>query len=259
LQEIAATAEAFSGRNSVARFASMVAPTEAERQALARWADFPVDREPRPVVLTEFDMNELDAIAGDQRWRTLSSLPAVPESELPDELRDAAVGYCHDARTGERQPLARLVRGNGPFATDRGPRELPAWMMFPEYQRRPFVALDPEFGRRRTWWPDGLCMFQDRPSTLAADGRTLTYRFVGTPAGYADFPTAEVFETETAVVVRPVMVNRDRPNRIRADYLSTREVVVRLAAPLGNRVLVWKAHGANRDTCGTPRTVLVEG
>jgi hypothetical protein len=185
-------------------------------------------------------------------------MPAVPEFELPAELRDAAIGYCHDASTGERQPLARIVRGDGPFATDRGPRELPAWMMFPEYRPRPFVGLDPEFERSRTWWPEGLHMFQDRPSTLAADGRTLTYRFVGTPAGYADVPSAEVFETETAVVVRPIVVNRDRPNRYRADYLATREVVVRLAVPLGNRVLVWRAHGANRDTRGTPRTVLVE-
>jgi hypothetical protein len=44
-------------------------PTEDERQALARWAEFPVDREPRPVVLTEFNVIELDAIAKDERWR----------------------------------------------------------------------------------------------------------------------------------------------------------------------------------------------
>jgi hypothetical protein len=38
--------------------------------------------------------------------------------------------------------------------------------------------------------------------------------------------------------------------------MERREVVVRLAAALGNRVLIWLAHGAGYDTCGSPRTVI---
>lgn len=37
-------------------------------------------------------------------------------------------------------------------------------------------------------------------------------------------------------------------------YAEMREVVVRLAAPLGDRVLIWT--GAGPGTFGTPRTVL---
>jgi hypothetical protein len=226
---------------------------------LARWEGFPVDREPRPVVLTEFSAPEHDAISRDPRWQAVFDGPAVPESELPPELRSAAADFCRDVHTGEQRPLARIVRGDGPFATDRGIQELPAWMMFPGDRRWPFVALDPGFRRRHTWWPEGLRLaYHGRQSTLAADGRTLTYRFIGTPAGYAKIPRADVFETGTAVLVRPVVVKRDSRGRMWTDHLETREVVVRLDAPLGNRVLVWQAHGAGRDTCGTPCAVVTE-
>lgn len=207
------------------------------------------------MVLTDFGAPELDLIAADERWRAVFDGPAVPESELPPELLAAAVDYCHDVRTGEERPLARIVRGDGPFATDRGPRELPAWMMFPGNRRWPFVALDPEFEKRRVWLPVGLRHYHEEASTLAADGVTLTYRFVGTPAEYADHPRADVYETATAVAVEPVEVTHDGPDGIRLAYAETREVVVALSAPLGNRVLVWAPHGADSDTCGAPRVV----
>ncbi|MEE3918664.1 hypothetical protein V2I01_09675 [Micromonospora sp. BRA006-A] len=92
---------------------------------------------------------------------------------------------------------------------------------------------------------------------LAHDGRTLTFRFIGTPAQYADYPDAEVFETDTAVLVEPVEVARDG-NGYRLDYAEEREVVVRLAAPLGNRVLVGVGHGPGTTTFGLPITVLTE-
>jgi len=91
---------------------------------------------------------------------------------------------------------------------------------------------------------------------LAEDGHTLTYRFTGTPSAYAAYPRAEVFETDTAVLVEPVEVALDSPDNIRLAHLAEREVVVRLAAALGNRVLIWLAHGAGSDTCGAPRTVI---
>lgn len=234
----------------------MPAPPEHVRQALARWDGFPVDREPRPVVLTDFGALELDRIAGDERWRTVFDGRAVPESELPPELLPAAIDYCHDVRTEDERPLARIVRGDGPFATDRGPRELPAWMMFPGNRRWPFVGLDPEFERRWAWRPEGLRAYREEDSALAADGVTLTYRFAGTPATYADYPRADVFETATAVLVAPVEVAHDGPEGVRAQFVEPREVVVRLSAPLGNRVLVWAPHGAGADTCGAPRVVI---
>lgn len=128
-------------------------------------------------------------------------------------------------------------------------------MMYPDDRRWPFIALDPEFERRMTWWPQGLHPYGDEVSTIADDGQTLTYRFMGTPREYAAYPHAEVYETETAVLVEPEEVSLDSPGNIRLPYAEPREVVVHLTAPLGNRVLIWTARGPGSDTFGAPRTV----
>jgi hypothetical protein len=225
--------------------------------ALAKWEGFPVSREPRPIVLTGLSGMVMDRLMADVQWRAMFDDPAVAEVELPPELVPAAIDYCRNVHTGEQRPLTRIIRGNGPFGTDRGLRELPAWMMWPEDHRWPFIALDPQFERQMTWWPPGLRAYgPQEESTLAPDGRTLTYRFIGTPSRYAAYPHAEVFESETAVLVEPVEVPLDRPGGPRARNMERREVVVCLAAPLGNRVLIWLAHGAGYDTCGSPRTVI---
>jgi hypothetical protein len=233
-------------------------PFEPEhvRQALVKWEGFPVHQEPRPIILTGMGVVALDRLAADVQWRTLFDGPAVPESELPPQLAPAAIDYCRDVQTGAPRPLARIIRAHGPFGTDRGVRHLPAWMMYPEDRRWPFIELDPEFERRMTWWPPGLRAYGDEESMLADDGRTLTYRFTGTRSVYAAYPRAEVFETDTAVLVEPVEVALDPPDNMRLPLMEQREVVVRLAAPLGNRVLIWLAYGAGSDTCGAPRTVI---
>jgi hypothetical protein len=225
-------------------------------QALAKWERFPVDHEPRPIVLTGSGVVQLERLRADAQWRAVFDGPAVPESDLPPELLAAAIDYCRDVQTLAPRPLARIIRANGPFGTDRGIRQLPAWMMYPDDRRWPFIALDPQFNRRMTWWPDGLSTCGHEPSMLAGDGRTLTYRFMGTPAVYAAYPHANVFETATAVLVEPVAVNLAAPDNARLDYAEEREVVVHLAAPLGNRVLIWSAHGRGTGTFGAPRTVI---
>jgi hypothetical protein len=226
------------------------------REALALWADFPVHREPRPIVVTELPSRKLDELKDDTAWRAKFDGVADPGLEMPAELRPAlelSYGITMTEAEGRRE---RIVRGNAPFNTDRGIRELPAWSMHPRNARWPFIGLDPEFRREMTWWPKGLeCYGGDQESSLAADGRTLTYRFSGTPASYASYPHAEVIETETAVFVEPVPVDLDGDG-IRLMYMETREVVVRLAAPLGNRVLIWAAHGPGESTFGNPRTVI---
>ncbi len=229
---------------------------EQVRQALARWDAFPVRRQPRPIVLTTMSVIALDRLKADARWRTLFDGPGVAESELPPEILPAAIDYCRDVQTGEPKPLARLVRADGPFATDRGLRELPAWMMYPARRRWPFIALDPDFQRRMTWCPPGLTVTGHPESVLGDDHRTLTYRFTGTPRQYADYPCAEVFETETAVFVKPVEVPLDGPDGVRLAYAEEREVVVRLAAPLGNRALICLGHGPGSATFGSPVAVV---
>jgi hypothetical protein len=232
-----------------------VRPEHVE-EALAKWEGFPVHQVPRPIVLTGLSLAALERLRADTQWRATFDGPADPDTELPPSVVPAAIEYCRNVQTGEAGALARVIRGYGPFGTDRGVRELPAWMMYPDDRRWPFIALDPEFERQMTWWPKGLRACEGEESTLADDGRTLTYRFIGTPSAYAAYPRAECFETDTAVFIEPVEVHLDAPGSPRLLYLEEREVVVRLAAPLGNRVLVSGGHGAGYDTCGAPGTVI---
>ncbi len=90
---------------------------------------------------------------------------------------------------------------------------------------------------------------------LANDGRTLTFRFIGTPAQYADYPDADGVRDGHGGA-REAGGGRPRRGRHRLDYAEEREVVVRLAAPLGNRVLVGIGHGPGTTTFGPPITVL---
>ena len=208
------------------------------------------------MVLTALSVAQLEQLKDDSRWRARFDASADLEVELPEALLSDATDYCRDVQTGAAGPMARVVRGSGPFGTDRGVRELPAWMMYPANRRWPFIGLDPEFENRMTWRPAGLQPYADVDSTLRVDGRTLTYRFTGTPAAYASYPRAEVYETETAVLVEPVEVDLTSPDGVRLAYTEVREVVVRLAAPLGNRVLIWPAHGPGSTTFGSPCTVI---
>jgi hypothetical protein len=229
---------------------------EHVRQTLAKWDDFPVHREPRPIVLVDLGPQALDRLAAEMRSRRVFDAPAVAESELPAELVPAAIDYCRNVHTGAQQPLAPIIRAPGPFGTDRGMRELPAWMMFPENRRWPFIALDPQFEREMTWRPAGVLYGDLEESTLTDDGHMLTYRFIGTPFIYADYPSAEVYETGTAVLVEPVAVDHHPGQTVRLAYMEEREVVVHLAAPLGNRVLVSPPHGPE-DHYGGPRPVIL--
>jgi len=221
------------------------------QQALERWHDFPVRREPRPIVLTAFDPHELGRFPPEESGCRPLEGTAVPESALPAELLQSAIDYCRDVQTGAQRPLAPIFRRDAPFATDRGRRELPAWLMYPRW-----IELDPQFRREHAWWPDDLRLYRGRTARLASDGRTLTYRFSGTPAAYADYPEAHVFESETAVLVDPVEVDLDGGTGYRLAVMRDREVVVRLDAPLGNRVLIWDAGGPGSDAFGSPVTVL---
>ena len=58
-----------------------------------------------------------------------------------------------------------------------------------------------------------------------------------------------------AVLVAPMEVAHDG-DCIRLDYAEVREVVVRLAAPLGKRVLIHTGHGPGAPAFGSPITVL---
>lgn len=228
---------------------------EHARMALARWDDFPVDRDPRPIVLTAATPQWHDRVAAELRTSAFDG-PAVPERELTPEQLRLALDYCRDVNTGEPGPLGRIVQAPVPFTTDRGERLLPAWFMLPDNRRWPLVMLDREFERSSIWHPPGQGAPQSTEvSSLAPDGHTLTYRFLGQPCGVADYPTAVVTESETAVHVEAIERWLAPPDSVWPAVVEEHSLVVRLAAPLGNRVLIDL--GAGADTLGSPRTVIL--
>jgi hypothetical protein len=216
--------------------------------ALAKWADFPVHREPRPIVPIDIDRFDI----GIDDWPEAVTTPAA-EEDLPASLLPAALDYCKGLPLPPGRRLAPLLRGEGPIGTDRGVRLVPAWMMFRDDRRTPFIAIDPEFERNRTWRPPGLRVTGDPSVSLAADGRTLSYGFTAHP-GF-DYPGAKVHQMATAVVVEPVGIRR---RHVSLDYMSHREMTLRLDAPLGNRVLIAPGPSPDSDFCGAPILVRTQ-
>jgi hypothetical protein len=233
------------------------------------WASFPVDRKPRPIVLLSpppamagftTGAAKLAALNGNLELSArLPPAPATVTAQLPDGPADfpalAAERAFADLSTALRAsapppdptdalPVTRVELGTAEFQTDRGPLGLPAWLFHPVDALGPIAwpALPPDAFWAYTPQPGG-----DPPARLAADG-TLT---VPVPAPPSPCPGAQVFEvdatvTETASTV--TVVPRSVPTSIAPGpsqpscgqrlVLQFVERQVRLAAPLGNRVLI---------------------
>ncbi|MEU8004849.1 hypothetical protein AB0B66_27125 [Catellatospora sp. NPDC049111] len=242
---------------------------------LARFAGFPVDRRPRPILLLGSRVREFGYTTGDAkiamsqgRLKLQAQLPDGPATvgavlsdgafELPAissrqayELL-AAVGDPKSAPDVSPPPLliTKVALGTAEFATDRGPRMLPAWLFTAPESIQPLAVAalaDTAF------WPvehaDGVL----NPAGLAADGVTLTLRL---PAPGPPCPgepvrehTAEVVESAQAAVVRlriavvSPAATAGGEGCVRDAMLRTALYTVRLAQPLGNRVLL----GASGD------------
>lgn len=223
-------------------------------EALAKWDDFPVDREPRPIVRSGMD---IDGGLRDRYAPTADAAPSllpVADHELPPELLASALAYCEGLQLPPGRRLEPLFRGDAPFGTDRGVQLLPAWIMFRDDGSSPFIAMDPRFEREHTWWPPGLRASTGTAASLAADGRTLAFPYYAN-TGYR-YPGAKVHETATAVLIEPVRIRERETN---FDLVSERFMHLRLDAPFGNRVLISPGHGhGHDDACGAPITVLRE-
>lgn len=247
--------------------ASMTADVAAR---LARFADFPVDRKPRPILLLGGRVQEYGYTSGDAKIAmsqgklklqaelpdspaTVSAvladgtfeLPAITSRQAYDML--VAVGDPASAPDADPPPLVvtKVALGTAEFRTDRGPRLLPAWLFTAPESIQPLTVAalaDTAF------WPvestDGVM----GSAGLAADGLTLTVRLATPPPPCPGEPTheyaAEAVETAkaAAVVLRIVATSpAATPGSggcVRDAMLRTAEYTVRLAQPLGNRVLL---------------------
>jgi hypothetical protein len=234
------------------------------RWAVARWQEFPVDRIPRPLVLVGprcfveggFRSGEAKEafIHGMFDARVLVPDPVL--ALLPPRRDQTAT-----RRAGPAPPvITAATQSETEFWTDRGRRALPAWRLMAHSVDGAIWALDPEVASL-AWTP------REPPPTprpvlhaprrdpgaraiLGPDHRTLTFRFTGALPSYEQYPDAEVIESDQAVAIVPVGKDVGPPGlRILPGY--GHEVVVRLAQPLGARVLV-DLHGNPGEVCMSP-------
>ncbi|GAA1410171.1 hypothetical protein ACFQZ4_35380 [Catellatospora coxensis] len=246
-------------------------PPADEAARLARFADFPVDRKPRPILLLDGRVREYGYHTGDAKiamsqgrlkLRTeLPDSPATVRAALPDGTFElpaissrqaydllAAVGDPASAPDASPAPLliTKVELGTAEFRTDRGPRLLPAWLFTAPDSFQPLAVAAPA---DTAFWP---VEFTDRvmdQAGLAADGVTLTLRLPAPgplcPGQPVREYAAEAVETAQAAVVRlrvstafPAATPGGAESCVRDAMLRTALYTVRLAQPLGNRVLL---------------------
>jgi len=221
----------------------------AASAGLERWVDFPVLAEPRPLVLTGRAVRIGGFVdSASKRAYTAGAIegaPGVPDEPL--QLVRRALRRHSGVVATSTLLLTRADRADGEFWTDRGRQLLPAWRIESPNAREDMWAMD-EATLARCWSPPPKSAEgSTRPigpvsvqrAVLSGDGVTLRVRFTG---GSESIITYDGFvsETSTAVCVIPVARQLEAlPPRTAlhmAEY--TRQLTVRLACPLGARVLI---------------------
>jgi len=227
------------------------------RQALRAWSAFPAGAAPRPLVLT--GPRVADPLSGfpsgaarlaylEAAFDLPAALPSGPAAAagFPLITARAAVEILRSAAAEGPPVTTRLavtgVRlGTAVFDTDRGPQRLPAWLFGLAGVRDPAGVL--AIAASRIFPPPG------RPAgahpfvtsaRLGRDGRTLTVKFAGAPAGTGPCTASYNLDqaaSRTAVAVAVQEHERDR-TAVCSAVGYARQVTVTLAAPLGGRALV---------------------
>jgi hypothetical protein len=160
---------------------------------------------------------------------------AVPEAVL------ASIAELTQPPPAGLEPLVITAaeESSAEFWTDRGTRTVPAWRLECEEANGPLWVLAAE-----SWSPGSptsrppASRHMNFSAVMSADDRTLAVSFVGGPPLHADYPRAEIVESDHAVAVVPVEVDLLRPGTPRVAVGCLRQVEARLARPLGARVLV---------------------
>ncbi|HEV2369525.1 MAG TPA: hypothetical protein VGR90_06595 [Acidimicrobiales bacterium] len=172
----------------------------------------------------------------------------VVDAAVPPEV----VGLLRSSGTtavaggGKVPPLVldRAERGATEFSTDRGRRRLAAWSFGGSELLGPLWVLDPDVAAAR-WEPaapaelaaPGVVSHLFHRGQIDADERTLHLQFTGPAPEWVDYPSTEVFESFQAVTAVPHGHDHG-PSRPRRAVGHLREVVITLADPLGNRVVI---------------------
>lgn len=242
-------------------------------QALALWAAFPVAAEPRPVVIVGPDYRSpyLGSDDGNLafslgRWTVPKRMTLPPRSaagyairyvgaaleELRADLEDASDDADEAAGltlgTAEERAARPIVSGarldTASFTTDRGVRNLPAWVVNFRGQERPLVMLAVASPNR---FAPRTAEYADSELKVSRDGLKLTWAFPGAPPGRGpcEAEYQPVFqESATAVAVGAQKYLARAGEEACPPATTTRTVSIQLARPLGDRVVVTARYGA---------------
>jgi hypothetical protein len=192
------------------------------------------------------------APAGVVTWADGSSMkvPVLSEAQVFNALKNPAGGMCPSCVT---TPLAVTAAQptTMPIATSRGTATVPAWAFTLQGVSTPVLqaALPP--GSYVTQYPSGQPAEQLGPlgkgfvgavaAAPAADGRTLTLMLEGSPC---DKTWGGLVAEAGDVVVVGGWMHDPHPDAPCAASLVGRTVTVRLAKPLGDRVVLDAATGS---------------
>jgi hypothetical protein len=214
-----------------------------------------VAAESRPIVLTAPPITGPDGFTSDEAKLAFEEGAIAPVSGITPEVLKALGARDLSGHRGHSLRVLGVSRRTAPFRTDRGLRRLPAWEVSLRQTHGALTVLDPQV-QATAWFPAaanldlatgfgqwGRLEEDSRSPTFALwgrleeDSRSLTFRFMGSNRKYTDYPPAEVLESDAAVVVCPVAV--EKPGMAaRRGPAQAREVSVTLHEPLGARVFV---------------------
>lgn len=222
---------------------------------LAEWADFPVDADPRPILVLRQVAGSSGFRSGDAKvafmtgnWDGPADLPKSPAeadgypvisaAEALTRLKEAD-GAARAKPEGKRLRVSDMRLGAVDVLTDRGMRPLPAWR----------VTFNGSIGPN---WVPAIAPparyvhpLLDRDSywdmRVSADGRTVTMPLLvdtGFPGPCDSVSELRIVESQQAVAVRIVSVPRVPVSGEKPGDCEQHGVAGQLAKPLGNRVLL---------------------
>jgi hypothetical protein len=237
-------------------------PTRQQlHQALRKWSGFPVSRRPRPLVLAAPHVNgpPRGFPSGAAKLAFISG--AIDPPAAPPASPARAAGYplisageafralipaaAQGPAAGIRLKVSTVRLGRAGFMTDRGMRQLPAWLFgFRGIQGSAAVLAVAPAG---IFSPPRPALRSPLVSTarLGSNRRTLTAEFAGAAAGTgpctADY-RLELAESRTAVVVG--ILEHDHAGSMSCAAVGyPRRATAVLLVPLGARVVVDAVSG----------------
>jgi len=227
-------------------------------RALSKWSVFPVSASPRPIILLGgytvdpeygFPDNASKEAYNNGEITAPSSWPSSPTSSMSYPIISASTAFrtltSTSGTSGPPVPSPEVTGvhlGSGKFLTDRGYKELPAWLFSISGVQNPAEVL--AVSQSAIYSPPGTTGGYSpagASATIGTHGRTMVVNFIGAQAGTGPCTasyTVSVKESKqaVAVAVRGHSYGSGPQACLAMGY--SRHVTTQLATALGARVVV---------------------